>query len=367
MSPSRARIGVVGATGAVGGVRSSCSRERGYDERARSSPPHARRARESVRRARSRSRKRLPDALAARRPRRVLLRHRRRREPRARPACRSRRRPRPRQVGRVPPRAGVPLVVPEVNGSARRRARRASSPYPNCCTIPLTMALKPLHDAAGLARVRVATYQSASGAGADAHGAAACARAAVRARPVDGLGLRRRSSSTRRRSSARRRGRSSSSRSCRSARPACACRCSSATQRPSGSRPRSRCPPSAPASCWRPRPAYASTSSRRPGRRPGRDDVLVGRVRRDRAGDGLSLFLVARQPPQGRGPQRDPDRGARAGRSVPGRLGHVPGTVPEHGRIGQFRDQFAAVPLGSEVRPTIRRPWLSRTCPGACP
>jgi aspartate-semialdehyde dehydrogenase len=37
---------------------------------------------------------------------------------------------------------------------------------PNCCTIPLTCALKPLHDEAGLVRVRVATYQSVSGAGA---------------------------------------------------------------------------------------------------------------------------------------------------------------------------------------------------------
>src|SRR5207245_1152487 len=37
---------------------------------------------------------------------------------------------------------------------------------PNCCAIPLTMALKPLHDAAGLTRVRVSTYQSVSGAGA---------------------------------------------------------------------------------------------------------------------------------------------------------------------------------------------------------
>ena len=37
---------------------------------------------------------------------------------------------------------------------------------PNCSTIPLTCVLKPLHDAAGLARVRVATYQSVSGAGA---------------------------------------------------------------------------------------------------------------------------------------------------------------------------------------------------------
>jgi aspartate-semialdehyde dehydrogenase len=36
---------------------------------------------------------------------------------------------------------------------------------PNCCTIPLTMVLKPLHEAAGLARARVSTYQSRSGAG----------------------------------------------------------------------------------------------------------------------------------------------------------------------------------------------------------
>jgi aspartate-semialdehyde dehydrogenase len=39
---------------------------------------------------------------------------------------------------------------------------------PNCCSIPLSCVLKPLHDAVGLARVRVATYQSASGAGAGA-------------------------------------------------------------------------------------------------------------------------------------------------------------------------------------------------------
>jgi aspartate-semialdehyde dehydrogenase len=37
---------------------------------------------------------------------------------------------------------------------------------PNCCTIPLTCVLKPLQDEAGLARVRVSTYQSVSGAGA---------------------------------------------------------------------------------------------------------------------------------------------------------------------------------------------------------
>jgi aspartate-semialdehyde dehydrogenase len=61
---------------------------------------------------------------------------------------------------------GVPLVVPEVNG-ARAQEHTGIVANPNCCTIPLTMALKPLHEAAGLARVRVATYQSASGAGAD--------------------------------------------------------------------------------------------------------------------------------------------------------------------------------------------------------
>ncbi|MEP6893084.1 MAG: Asd/ArgC dimerization domain-containing protein, partial [Gaiellaceae bacterium] len=60
---------------------------------------------------------------------------------------------------------GVPLVVPEVNGE-RALEHQGIVANPNCCAIPLTMALKPLHDAAGLARVRVSTYQSASGAGA---------------------------------------------------------------------------------------------------------------------------------------------------------------------------------------------------------
>ena len=60
---------------------------------------------------------------------------------------------------------GVPLVVPEVNGD-RAPEHDGIVANPNCCTIPLTMALKPLHDAAGLARVRVSTYQSMSGAGA---------------------------------------------------------------------------------------------------------------------------------------------------------------------------------------------------------
>jgi aspartate-semialdehyde dehydrogenase len=60
---------------------------------------------------------------------------------------------------------GVPLVVPEVNGD-RARDHDGIVANPNCCAIPLTIALKPIHDAAGLARVRVSTYQSVSGAGA---------------------------------------------------------------------------------------------------------------------------------------------------------------------------------------------------------
>ena len=60
---------------------------------------------------------------------------------------------------------GVPLVVPEVNG-ARAVENDGIVANPNCCTIPLTCVLKPLHEAAGLRRVRVATYQSMSGAGA---------------------------------------------------------------------------------------------------------------------------------------------------------------------------------------------------------
>jgi aspartate-semialdehyde dehydrogenase len=60
---------------------------------------------------------------------------------------------------------GIPLVVPEVNG-ARALEHDGIVANPNCCTIPLTCVLKPLHDAAGLASVRLSTYQSVSGAGA---------------------------------------------------------------------------------------------------------------------------------------------------------------------------------------------------------
>jgi len=61
---------------------------------------------------------------------------------------------------------GVPLVVPEVNGE-RALEHDGIVANPNCCSIPLSCVLKPLHDVAGVRRVRVATYQSASGAGAE--------------------------------------------------------------------------------------------------------------------------------------------------------------------------------------------------------
>jgi aspartate-semialdehyde dehydrogenase len=63
---------------------------------------------------------------------------------------------------------GYPLVVPEVNGDRAREAIATTRVVanPNCSAIPLTCILKPLHDAAGLRRVRVSTYQAVSGAGA---------------------------------------------------------------------------------------------------------------------------------------------------------------------------------------------------------
>ncbi len=60
----------------------------------------------------------------------------------------------------------VPLVVPEVNPDALRRfARRRIIANPNCSTIQMVVALKPLHDRFRVRRVVVATYQSVSGAG----------------------------------------------------------------------------------------------------------------------------------------------------------------------------------------------------------
>ncbi len=59
----------------------------------------------------------------------------------------------------------VPLVVPEVNPQALSRIRRGIIANPNCSTIQMVVALKPLHDRFQVRRVVVATYQSVSGAG----------------------------------------------------------------------------------------------------------------------------------------------------------------------------------------------------------
>ena len=159
-----ARIGVVGATGAVGTVTMRLLRERGYRTSARSrqrAPPEPTSAGSTVEEA-------TPEALAAGGLDLALF-----------------------SVGtsasrELVPHAvaggavvvdkssayrlvdGYPLVVPEVNGE-RAGAALASTRVvanPNCSTIPLTCVLKPLHDAVGLRAVRVSTYQAVSGAGA---------------------------------------------------------------------------------------------------------------------------------------------------------------------------------------------------------
>jgi aspartate-semialdehyde dehydrogenase len=60
----------------------------------------------------------------------------------------------------------VPLVVPEVNPEDSRIRPRNIIANPNCSTIQMVVALKPIDDLSKIKRVRVATYQAASGAGA---------------------------------------------------------------------------------------------------------------------------------------------------------------------------------------------------------
>ncbi|MCY4486233.1 MAG: aspartate-semialdehyde dehydrogenase [Deltaproteobacteria bacterium] len=63
----------------------------------------------------------------------------------------------------------VPLVVPEVNAEKiGEHVQRGIIANPNCSTIQMVVALKPLYDAAGISRIVVSTYQSVSGAGREA-------------------------------------------------------------------------------------------------------------------------------------------------------------------------------------------------------
>jgi aspartate-semialdehyde dehydrogenase len=62
----------------------------------------------------------------------------------------------------------VPLVVPEVNADALQKIPKGIVANPNCSTIQMVVALKPLHDLAKIKRIVVSTYQASSGKG--AHG-----------------------------------------------------------------------------------------------------------------------------------------------------------------------------------------------------
>lgn len=60
----------------------------------------------------------------------------------------------------------VPLVVPEVNpDDISQYVHRNIIANPNCSTVQMVVALKPIYDAAGIARINVATYQAVSGSG----------------------------------------------------------------------------------------------------------------------------------------------------------------------------------------------------------
>lgn len=81
----------------------------------------------------------------------------------------------------------VPLVVPEVNPDALADYRgRNIVANPNCSTIQLVVALKPIHDAVGIERINVATYQAVSGTGKEAiEELAAQTAALLNAKPVE--------------------------------------------------------------------------------------------------------------------------------------------------------------------------------------
>jgi aspartate-semialdehyde dehydrogenase len=81
----------------------------------------------------------------------------------------------------------IPLVVPEVNAHAISRYRtHGIIANPNCSTIQMLVALKPIYDAVGIERINVATYQSVSGAGREAVEELATQSAALLSgRPID--------------------------------------------------------------------------------------------------------------------------------------------------------------------------------------
>jgi aspartate-semialdehyde dehydrogenase len=153
------RVAVVGATGAVGGVMVDLLAERGFDDVSLLAS-----ARSAGKEVRGRPvEEATPDTLAGfdvcffsvgSKASRELVPH----ALKGGALCVDK-----SEAFRLEP--GVPLVVPEVNGG-RALEHDGLIANPNCSTIPLTLVLKPLLDAAGLRSVRVATYQSVSGKGA---------------------------------------------------------------------------------------------------------------------------------------------------------------------------------------------------------
>lgn len=65
--------------------------------------------------------------------------------------------------------AEVPLIVPEVNLNVLHEYKKMNIiANPNCNTIPIAVALKPIYDAVGIERINISTYQAVSGTGKDA-------------------------------------------------------------------------------------------------------------------------------------------------------------------------------------------------------
>ena len=255
-----ARIGVVGATGAVGTVTLALLAERGYTNvrafaSARSAGDVPLGAGELL------VEEATPGGARRRRPRPRALLRRHVGVARARPARGARRRGRGRQVGGLPARAGHPARRPRGERRARARARRHRR-EPELLHDPAHVRPEAAARRGRARRVRVSTYQSVSGAGARRMEALLAEPQAEHDLSMDWTGTATRP--TRSRSSARRRARSSSCPSCRSARPPCACRCSSAMPRPSGlefEEPLSR-RAGRPSCCARPRRCASSTSRR---------------------------------------------------------------------------------------------------------
>ena len=193
----------------------------------------------------------------------------------------------------------VPLVVSEVNPEAIADARKGIIANPNCTTMAAMPVLKPLHDEAGLVRLIASTYQAVSGAGLagvdelDKQVRQVVDRAAelthdgvgrrlpraAEVRPPDRLqraavrrqARRRRIVGDRRGAEAAQRdaARSSASPTCPSPARASGCRSSPATRCRSTPSSPARSPSSGPPSCSPPRPASRSATCRRRSRPPG--------------------------------------------------------------------------------------------------